>query len=78
MSEADIGCLSAVSPPNLSQALLDNFLDSDHEGEDDSEEEWGDFSHLSSGNDSSDMSREESSSRGQKDVRRKNGTKSHK
>ena len=71
VNEADIGFLSAVSLPNLSQALLDNFLDSDHESEDDSEDEWSDFSDLSSGNDSSDMSREESPSRGQKDVRRK-------
>ena len=31
VSEADIGFLSAVSLPNLSQALLENFLDSDHE-----------------------------------------------
>ena len=73
VNEADIGFLSAVSLPNLSQALLDNFLDldSEHESEDDSEDEWSDFSDLSSGNDSSDMSGEESPSRGQKDVRRK-------
>ena len=63
VSEADIGFLSAV----LSQALLDNFLDNDHEGEDDLAEEWSDFSDLSSGNDSSDMSRDESSSSGQKE-----------
>ena len=71
VSEADIGFLSAVSLPNLSQAFFDNFLDCDHESEDDSEDEWSDFSDLSSENDSSDMSGEESPSRGQKDVRRK-------
>jgi len=73
-SEADIGFLSAVSLPNLSQALLENFLDNDHEdheGEDDSEEEWSDFSDLSSGEDLSDMSGEDSPRRGQKDARRK-------
>ena len=77
VNEADIGFLSAVSLPNLSQALLDNFLDldSEHESEDDSEDEWSDFSDLSSGNDSSDMSGEESPSRGQKDVRRKKAPK---
>ena len=61
VSEGDIGFLSAVSLPNLSQALLENFLDNDHEdheGEDDSEEEWSDFSDLSSGEDLSDMSGE--------------------
>ena len=71
VSEADIEFLSALSLPNLSQALLDNFLDCDHESEDDSEDEWSEFSDLSSGNYSSDMSGEESPSRGQKDVRRK-------
>ena len=59
VNEADIGFLSAVSLPKLSQALLDNFLDSEHESEDNSEDKWSDFSDLSSGNDSSDMSGEE-------------------
>ena len=71
VSEADIGYISSVSFPNLRQALLENFLDSDHEGGDDSEEEWSDFSDLSSGDDSSDMSCAESPVRGQEDAGRK-------
>jgi len=73
VSDADIGFFSAVSLPNLSQALLENFLDSDH-GEDDSEQEWSEYSNLSSGEDSSDpseMSEDELPRRGQKTARSK-------
>jgi len=73
VSESDIGFFSAVSLPNLSQALLENVLDSDY-GEDDSEEEWSDFSNLLSGEDSSDpsdMCEDELPRGGQKTARRK-------
>ena len=36
VSEANIGFLSSVSIPNLRQALIEHFLESNHESEDDS------------------------------------------